>query len=113
MACKFEHVIVWNIEGTGPFHHPPVIVIDLVLRENDNPAERRAADQPEEVLDIELIEVAPSKSPDGQPNMLEHEGREWLMPAFDAQPTTAAAKAIADNVHVHVDRLHRAGQWHP
>jgi hypothetical protein len=53
-----QHVVVGDVERTEAFHLPAILVIHLVLRQNDRRAEGRRADQIQQALDVEEVEVA-------------------------------------------------------
>ena len=104
-AREREDVVVRDVERAGVFQQRAVFRIDLLLREDDDRSERRAADQREQAVHVDFIEVR-LRGVLRQAEVAEHEFREPPMPPAEAQPAAAAACAVADDVDVSVDRWH-------
>ncbi len=106
LARQLQHVAVWNIKGASALDHPALRIIHLVVRKDHRGLERGFAHELQQPFRVEAVQVARQRAP-GKSNVPQHERGERPAPAVDAQPASGPARAVADDVHVHIDRLFR------
>jgi hypothetical protein len=80
----------------------------LFLGEDDDGAERGSANQLQESLYVETIQIS-TQVGSGKTNMAQHQFGHWSAPWTHPQPTTSIPRAIANDMNVHIDWLGISG----
>jgi hypothetical protein len=102
LARETQHVIVRDVERPHVFDPFAVLMMRLILRQEDRRIERRLLHEPQQLAEIDRIQVA-AQSAARQSHRPQHQRRAEPGEAPRPVPATGAPGAVADDMNMAVN----------